>query len=168
MRQMDNAELVPMNMSHIVTEAKQRLLQMIETHQPEISLPDEWPTALGYAPWVEEVWVNYLSNAIKYGGRPPRLRLGAKTMPDGAVCFWIQDNGPGLTREDQARLFTPFTQLDRIRANGHGLGLSIVQRIVEKLNGQVGVVSQVGHGSVFTFTLPGVSSADIAPEGQRS
>lgn len=167
-RQMDNAEVVPMNMSHIVAEAKQRLYQMIESHQPEIRLPAEWPTAMGYAPWVEEVWVNYLSNAIKYGGRPPRLRLGAKTMPDGTVCFWIQDNGPGLTHEDQARLFTPFTQLDRIRANGHGLGLSIVQRIVEKLNGQVGVVSQVGHGSVFSFTLPGVSSADIAPEGQRS
>jgi signal transduction histidine kinase len=53
-------------------------------------------------------------------------------------------------------LFTPFTRLDRVRAKGHGLGLSIVRRIVEKLGGQVGVESQGAPGaSVFYFTLPG-------------
>jgi two-component system sensor histidine kinase/response regulator len=74
------------------------------------------------------------------------------------VRFWIRDNGPGLTPEEQAQLFTPFTQLSRVRANGHGLGLSIVQRIVKKLNGQAGVVSQVDGGSVFFFTLPAMAN----------
>lgn len=74
------------------------------------------------------------------------------------VRFWIRDNGPGLAAEDQARLFTPLTQLDQVRATRHGLGLSIVRRIVEKLGGQVGVKSKVGHGSVFSFTLPSVAS----------
>jgi len=69
------------------------------------------------------------------------------------VRFWVRDNGPGLTPEAQARLFTPFTRLDQVRAEGHGLGLSIVQRIVKKLGGHVGVESEVGRGSVFTFTL---------------
>ena len=67
----------------------------------------------------------------------------------------MRDNGPGLTPEEQARLFTPFTRLDQVRARGHGLGLSIVRRIVEKLGGQVGVESEVGRGSFFFFTLPG-------------
>jgi signal transduction histidine kinase len=52
-------------------------------------------------------------------------------------------------------LFTPSTRLDQVRAKGHGLGLSIVRRIVEKLGGQVGVESRVGQGSSFFFTLPG-------------
>jgi signal transduction histidine kinase len=70
------------------------------------------------------------------------------------VRFWVRDNGPGLPPEEQTRLFTPFTRLNQTRARGHGLGLSIVRRIVEKLGGQVGVESEVGRGSVFSFTLP--------------
>ena len=68
--------------------------------------------------------------------------------------FWVRDNGAGLTPEQQASLFTPFSQLAQVRAKGHGLGLSIVQRIVARLNGQVGVDSEVGKGSTFWFTLP--------------
>jgi signal transduction histidine kinase len=68
----------------------------------------------------------------------------------------VRDNGPGLTPEEQARLFTPFTRLEQVRAKGHGLGLSIVRRIVEKLGGQVGVESEVGQSSTFSFTLPAV------------
>jgi signal transduction histidine kinase len=73
------------------------------------------------------------------------------------VRFWVRDNGPGLSPEAQARLFTPFTRLDQARLQGYGLGLSIVRRIVEKLGGQVGVESQVGAGSTFWFTLPAAS-----------
>jgi len=155
-RQMEEVELGPLDMAGIVAEAQRRLTYLIEEHQAEIILPESWPVALGYGPWVEEVWANYLSNAIQYGGRPPRVELGATVQADGRVCFWVRDNGPGLTPEEQARLFTPFTRLDQVRAKGHGLGLSIVQRIVKKLDGQVGVESQVGQGSVFTFTLPGM------------
>jgi signal transduction histidine kinase len=71
------------------------------------------------------------------------------------VRFWVRDNGPGLTPADQAKLFVPFTRIHQKRAKGHGLGLSIVRRIVEKLGGQVGVESQIGQGSVFWFSLPG-------------
>jgi len=155
-RQME-VKMKPLDMAGIVAEAQQRLADMIEERQAEIVLPDTWPVALGYGPWVEEVWVNYLSNALKYGGQPPRVELGATVQSDGAVCFWMRDNGPGLMPEDQARLFNRFTQLGQNRTEGHGLGLSIVQRIVEKLGGQVKVESKVGQGSVFIFTLPGTS-----------
>ncbi len=71
------------------------------------------------------------------------------------IRFWVRDNGHGLTLDEQERLFTPFERLHQVRVEGHGLGLSIVRRIVEKLGGQVGVESVVGQGSVFYFTLPG-------------
>jgi PAS domain S-box-containing protein len=148
-------EMGPLDMAAIMTEVQQRLAGMIEEHHAEVTLPDTWPEALGYGPWVEEVWVNYLDNAIKYGGRPPRVELGGTEQPDGLRRFWVRDNGHGLTPEEQSRLFTPFTRLEQVRVKGHGLGLSIVRRIVEKLGGEVGVESEEGKGSVFSFTLPG-------------
>ncbi len=157
-RRMEEVELGPLDLAGIVDEAQRRLAYLIEKHQAEIILPESWPVALGYGPWVEEVWANYLSNAIQHGGRPPRVELGATEQADGMVYFWVRDNGPGLTPEEQARLFTPFTRLDQVRAKGYGLGLSIARRIVEKLGGQVGVESEVGRGSVFAFTLPGVDT----------
>jgi len=146
----------PLNMGRIVAEAQLRLAHMIQEYQAELYFPERWPTALGHAPWVEEVWVNYLSNGLKYGGEPPRLRLGATERSDELVSFWVRDNGPGLSNEQQSRLFTPFTRLDQVRATGHGLGLSIVRRIVERLGGQVGVESDgvPGEGCKFFFTLP--------------
>jgi signal transduction histidine kinase len=166
-------ETKPLDMAGILAEVQQRLAPMIAEYRAEVVLPSVWPAAVGYAPWVEEAWVNYLSNALKYGGRPPRIELGADPLPNspplgeskggGMVRFWVRDNGAGITPEDQARLFVPFMQLSQARVGGHGLGLSIVRRIVEKLGGQVWVESQVGQGSVFCFTLPGASPLGIAP-----
>jgi signal transduction histidine kinase len=146
----------PLDMAHIVSEALKRLNPMIEEYEAQVYLPSTWPLTIGYGPWVEEVWVNYVSNAVKYGGQPPRVQLGVTVQPDCMVRFWVRDNGPGIPREVQARLFSPFTRLDQARARGHGLGLSIVRRIVEKLGGQVGVESEsiTNSGSVFSFTLP--------------
>jgi signal transduction histidine kinase len=158
MRQAE-VQLRPLDMVAIINETQQRLTAMIEASNGAIIVPDRWPVALGHAAWVEEVWVNYISNAIKYGNKPPRVELGATLQPDGMIRFWVRDNGPGLSPQQQAKLFTPFTQLTHVRATGYGLGLSIVARIVEKLGGQVGVESKGidGQGSLFYFTLPGLS-----------
>jgi signal transduction histidine kinase len=147
-------QIGPMDMAGIVDEAVKRIAYLADKWNATIVLPETWPVAVGHGPWIEEVWVNYLSNGIKYGGRPPRLELGADVEGDGRIRFWARDDGHGLTREEQARLFTPFTRLEQASLKGHGLGLSIVRRIVEKLNGEVGVESQVGEGSVFSFVLP--------------
>ena len=197
-RKQQDIDLAPLDMARIVREAQKRLSHMLDAAQVEIVVPGKWPMAMGYAPWVEEVWVNFISNAIKYGGTPPRIELGAcppsvpptggeesagsspleredATSPggddfaaavrgtsssplggieEGTIRFWVRDNGPGLTEQDGSRLFTQFTRLHRARAQGHGLGLSIVRRIVEKLGGEVGVDSKIGQGSIFYFTLP--------------
>jgi signal transduction histidine kinase len=156
-RQME-VTLSPLDMASIVAEAQSRLAYLIERHEAKVRVPSRWPLAIGYAPWVEEVWVNYLSNALRYGGRPPRIELGAEVQPDGMVRFWIRDNGPGIEPEERERLFRPFTRLDQVNTKGHGLGLSIVRSIVEKLGGEVWVKSGVGEGSTFSFTLPPADS----------
>jgi signal transduction histidine kinase len=144
----------PLDMGAVLDSVQTRLTLLIAENQPTIVLPDRWPPAMGYAPWVEEVWLNYLSNGIKYGGRPPHLTLGAEPVEKRMVKFWVRDNGDGLNAEDQARLFNEFIRLDQITVEGSGLGLSIVRRIVEKLDGEVGVNSEPGGGSEFFFTLP--------------
>jgi signal transduction histidine kinase len=150
-----DSQLMPLNMQQVVTRAEQRLSVLIEEHQGEIIHPAQWPVCLGYAPWIEEVWVNYMSNAIKYGGIPPVLELGATYLGNDMVKFWVKDNGRGLTEAERSRLFTEFTRLDQTRAQGHGLGLSIVRRIVEKSGGVVGVDCPSGEGCLFYFTLAG-------------
>ena len=153
-RQNDEVELSTIDMGLIVKDVLARLQKMIDNYGAEGVVHQNLKTSIGYQPWIEEVWMNYVSNALKYGGEPPRFEIGATVESGGFVRYWIKDNGPGLSKEEQAMLFTPFTRLHQSRAEGHGLGLSIVQRIVEKLGGQVGVESQVGEGSTFFFTLP--------------
>jgi signal transduction histidine kinase len=162
--------LVPLDMDSIMVSVQYRVAHMVDEYDAEIVVPDAWPVALGHPAWLEEVWANLISNAIEYGGRPPRVELGASPpspLPEGAValieqgmdtvCFWVRDNGRGLPLDEQVKLFT---RSDQDPSTEYGLGLALVQRIVGKLGGQVGVDSKVGHGSTFYFTL---RAADEAP-----
>lgn len=153
-RQDQGVPISALDMGVVVAEVIDRLHYMIEDSEAVILQPDSWPVAAGYAPWVEEVWANYMSNALKYGGKPPTLTLGGQVLRNGMVRFWVHDNGLGVAPEDQDNLFVPFTRLDRLRARGHGLGLSIVQRIIARLDGEVGFWNAPEGGAVFSFTLP--------------
>ena len=173
-RDVDEVETGPLDMKRILRSVRARLIDDIEKADATFILPNQWPVSQGHIVWVEQVWINYISNGIKYGGSPPRLEAGFSyekpnlatiCCPDidassenaediEEIYFWLRDNGVGLTPEEQARLFVPFERLDQMRVEGHGLGLSIVRRIVERLGGRVGIDSAVGQGSLFWFTLP--------------
>jgi PAS domain S-box-containing protein len=101
-------ETRPLDMANILAESVNRLTHDIEGTQAEIVWLNSatWPAALGYGPWVEEVWVNYLSNALKYGSTPlikPHIELGAAVQPDWMVRHWVRDHGPGVTPETQSK-----------------------------------------------------------------
>jgi PAS domain S-box-containing protein len=153
-REQKHIPLEPLSMSEWIQLALDRLEITIKQTQAEICLPEQWPLVLGYGPWIEEVWANYLANALKYGGTRPQVTLGHDVLTNGQVRFWVKDNGPGIDPVAQQRLFQEFERLDRKRAQGYGLGLSVVRRIMERLGGEVGVESAVGAGSLFFFTLP--------------
>ncbi|MBK8905972.1 MAG: hybrid sensor histidine kinase/response regulator [Anaerolineaceae bacterium] len=157
----ENIQVSELDNKRILTEVLKRLRYQIRAADAKISMPSHWPSALGYAPWIEEVWLNYISNGLKYGGsdeEPPILKLGATQEGNGMVRFWVADNGPGIAPTDQKRLFKPHTRVTSKKIRGEGLGLSIVWRIVAKCGGKVGVDSQEGSGSCFWFTLPEKSS----------
>ncbi len=151
-------------MGPLINDVVGRLGDQIETSQAQIILPTKWHTAKGYAPWIEEIWANYLSNGIKYGGHPPILELGSRVQPDGRIYFYVKDNGQGITTAEQNQLFTLFSRLDKhTEQEGHGLGLSIVWRIAQKLGGEVGVESAAGQGSTFYFVLPPIEQPILMP-----
>jgi signal transduction histidine kinase len=158
-------ELAIFNISQSIDEALKRLEYNIETHGVQVSKPDNWPSVFGYAPWITEVWVNYINNAIKYGGNQaqqikPIVELGydkpkiCQSTNSEHIRFWVKDNGMGIAKENVGTLFQEFTRLQTTENEGHGLGLSIVKLVVDKFGGTVGVESEIGKGSLFYFTLP--------------
>lgn len=160
-------EVGPMNTHYLISETLDRLSDRIESTGAKISYPETWPTVLAFAPWVEEVWYNYLGNALKYGGSPPEIELGATLLQNaGMIQFWVKDNGNGIPETIRSELFRPFTDYGRNRKMGAGLGLSIVERIITRLEGAVGVESESGTGSCFWFTLPVYLEPDSVSDAQ--
>ena len=96
-----------------------------------------------------------MSNAIKYMGEhklEPCITIKGARLGN-CVRYEVIDNGVSISKEGQLHLFEMFTRLHTIRAEGLGLGLSIVHRMVSRMDGQVGVESSIGNGSSFWFTL---------------
>lgn len=113
---------------------------------------------------LKRVLVNFLSNAIKYSPDGAEIRLEVKKSGD-QIEFRVIDKGPGISQEDQEKLFKEFSQVaaaDGIKRSGTGLGLLISKQIVEAHGGQVGIDSVVNEGSAFWFKIPN-SPANITP-----
>lgn len=159
----EEADLEPLDMESLLFKVQRRLASLIEAHGAELIVPPQWPEALGHYDWIGEVWFNYIGNAIKYGGRPPRVELGATVQAEGWIQFWVRDNGAGLTAEQIETLFPPFTRLNQVKAKGNGLGLAVVRHITEKLGGKVGVACDE-RGTIFSFYLPQGSQVDYLEE----
>ncbi|HEV8495870.1 MAG TPA: ATP-binding protein, partial [Gemmatimonadaceae bacterium] len=110
---------------------------------------------------VRQILLNLLSNAIKFGrGRP--IRVLCSRPADGGVQVEVIDQGEGISREDQERIFHEFVQLGKTQLqDGTGLGLPISRRLAELLSGDLAVESTPGNGSTFRLRLP--SSAEARP-----
>ncbi|MFB6317391.1 ATP-binding protein [Saccharicrinis sp. FJH54] len=142
-------------MKDVVSRSVTSLDEMIRSQKAKINIPEIMPEIKSHGPWLEVVWVNLISNALKYGGDPAEIRIGYREY-DAYVQFWVDDNGFGIPEDKMDALFKEYVRI-KYDKNGHGLGLSIVKRIVERLNGDVFVESKPGEGSRFGFKLPKVN-----------
>lgn len=106
---------------------------------------------------LKQVLYNLVSNAVKFTSERGRVVVRCSRADDGTLAVAVEDNGIGIAREDIARLFREFEQLDSSTARlyqGTGLGLALVKKLVELQNGTVNVESELGKGSTFSITIP--------------
>lgn len=149
----------PVDMGAALRDALEGCEAAFREHGASCASPPELPPAVGHAPWISHVWANFLSNAAKYGGPSARISIGFRANPEThCIRYWVKDCGDGIPLDLQSALFVPFSRINSDRAEGHGLGLSIVQRIVVRLGGSVGVESAPGQGALFWFELPAVGT----------
>jgi PAS domain S-box-containing protein len=127
-----------------------------EGFQFELRFPDEMPPVHGDYERIRQVFVNLVSNAVKYSPEGGTIRIGGWPEGDVAVCY-VADQGVGIAPEEQEAIFRRFYRIDNRLARetqGSGLGLFLTRAIVEAHGGRIWVESKLGQGSRFVFTLP--------------
>ena len=148
------------SLPHAVAEAIEafRPLASARGASVEASLPRDLPAVTGDEPALRTLIENLLSNAIKYGGENGRVTVEAGS-DDRHVRVAVRDRGPGIPDADLPRIFEPFYRGRGTGADGSGLGLALVRRIVEALGGRIAVESRPSDGTTFTVFLPRAAGA---------
>ena len=110
---------------------------------------------------LRQVMLILLSNAVKYSEPGDTVSLICEDVPDGKVRISVSDTGPGITADDQAEVFEPFSRLGReiSEVAGAGIGLTIAKRLVEDMGGTIALQSEVGKGSIFWIEFPAIEKA---------
>jgi two-component system, NtrC family, sensor histidine kinase KinB len=150
-------EIKPVAAEAILTAAYKNFAEAAEAanHLLRIEPFGELPRVLADLERIGLVMSNFLSNALKYSAADSCIGLSARTTADGAwVRFVVSNTGPGLTLEEQARVFDKFYRSNKQRGEGAGLGLSIARQIVQAHDGRIGVTSELGQQTHFYFDLP--------------
>ena len=127
------------------------MLQSYPNLQPpkaQIRLEGDFPLVSGNEAGMTQCFSNLLSNAVKFveRGKTPRVRVWAERR-DGFVRVWVEDNGIGIAKEQQGRIWEMFQTLEK-RQDGTGIGLALVRKVVDRMGGQTGVESEVGSSRV--------------------
>ncbi len=151
--------LQPHDPAQLAREALQDLGGLPKDRSIELAI-GELPAASGDIALLKQVWINLLSNAVKYTRLRERalIEIGA-TRENGATVYFVRDNGTGFDMKYAHKLFGVFQRLHRAEDfEGTGVGLAIVQRILNRHASRIWVHAEPGQGTTFFFTLPAAST----------
>jgi signal transduction histidine kinase len=145
----------PLDLAALLREQAQLFAGQSEAHEIHLDLDDEPFLIVGDRDRLGQVLANLLSNAIKYSPDGGVVRLRGE-RDDGVVRVQVQDEGRGIPRAEQQRIFTKFYRGDASASGigGTGLGLALAREIVEAHGGNIGFDSETGTGSTFWFEVP--------------
>ena len=145
----------PYSIRQPIDAALQEMKTALQPHPITVSLTEELPLVMIDCQRIAEVLVHLIQNAAKYSPLESPIQIGAHLGGDFLVCS-VADQGTGIDSFEQSLIFDKFYRgrNQRYAAHGTGMGLAICKTIVEAHGGTIGVVSQVGKGSVFSFSLP--------------
>jgi len=150
-------------LTKVIESLKNTIMPMLVSKKQslDIKVDEEFPLVRADEAKVRQVLLNLLSNSNKFTGEGGKLKIEA--VRDGDWCqVSVIDNGIGIKKDDQDRIFEPFYQLDNPltkEKSGTGLGLAVAKQIIERHGGRIWVESEYGRGSRLTFTLP-LATAD--------
>jgi signal transduction histidine kinase len=150
-----------LSLQQVVARCLRNLQDEIQTTHAHITVSEEQAILYADPTLLKVALTNLLANALKFvaPGVPPQVTISASVLQDGCRLH-VEDNGIGVSPQDQARIFQPFVRLHAVEEYpGAGLGLAAVQKAVELMGGRVGVTSIPDTGSTFWIELcgPGVS-----------
>lgn len=151
-------QIAPVDVPHLISRCVDTLLPLARTKSLAIQMdfrPDLPPVAADYQR-LEQIFNNVIGNAVKYTPPEGHITISADVRED-ALTVSVADTGIGISPEDQGRIFDRFYRVRRAETEhieGTGVGLSIVKRLVEAHNGQIGLESTVGQGTTFYIGLP--------------
>src|SRR5699024_1746343 len=149
-------EMTPVRLDEQLKATLRRYRWLMEEKDISLTADIKAITVQGNAAYLEKVWENILSNALKYTPSDGEINISMKETETKAVIS-VQDNGIGITEENIPYLFERFYRVDEARnadIEGTGLGLSIAKEVVELHGGDIKVKSKVGKGTVFSVRLP--------------
>jgi signal transduction histidine kinase len=143
-------------LSTLAEDVAEKFRTQSEVHEFKLSFPDDLPLVYADEERMRQVLYNLFSNAIKYSPRGGVIRVAGRVV-GGEVQVSISDEGVGIPRDEQERLFQRFYRVDsglRRKTQGAGLGLYLSRAIIEAQGGRIWVESKTGQGATFYFTLP--------------
>ncbi len=153
-------EKKPFSCRDLVQEVAARERELVTSRglHLEVNIEPDLPRVSISRPRIDQVFSNFISNAVKYSPPDGTITLTAKRDAAQAVRFSVKDEGPGIPANLHRRVFDKFFRISETSSDeGAGLGLSIAREIVLAHSGAIGVESEPGKGSEFYFTLPGVA-----------
>jgi signal transduction histidine kinase len=150
-------QLEPVDMKSLLLGTCMQVSPLIQGKGQRLNteLPASLPIIHGDGQRLEQAVLNLLTNATKFTPKGGTITLRAQRL-DAGMLIEVQDTGIGIAREEQDRLFKPYSRLDsdRQRHPGLGLGLALAKQVVELHGGKIWVESEPGKGSTFAFSLP--------------
>ena len=151
------------DMKHALAQATLNLAMDIKIAGARV-VPARLPVVRGNEIQLIRLFQNLIGNAVKYRGREaPEILLSAERHGRDWIIR-VKDNGLGIAKEDQARIFMPFVRLAKREIPGTGLGLAVCKKIVDGMGGKIWVESELGAGSTFSFTI---AAEDKSQDGER-
>jgi two-component system sensor histidine kinase KdpD len=147
----------PVDIASVIEAAVEESKTFLAQHPVEVHIAPALPKVRVDSDRIAEVLKNLLENAAKYSPPTTTITITAEQKA-GRIITSVTDHGPGIDDFEQSLIFDKFYRGrdQRYNVQGTGMGLAIAKAIVEAHNGTVSVVSQLGHGSVFSFELPAV------------
>jgi len=156
------SEFIPAGVNDVVALAREKAIEV------SVNVPEDLPRVQGDAARLRRAVMNLVGNAVKFTPSGGTIAVGARIAPEGGkMLVSVADSGEGIPKEFQERVFDKFFVLDG-RSQGArtstGLGLTFCKMIVEAHRGEIGVESEPGKGSTFTFSLPLAGASKPLPK----